>query len=529
MVDAGSRMGRGRERRGSAMRARRSPHHGPPSGPTHQRSLRRFGCLVAAVMVGLLVPAPLRGGAAVLLAAVAGIGLLQAVAVGFFASTARTRSLDPLTGLADAASFRAFVHAELDGSDRRLGLLWLELRQVGLLRSTFGREALEALYGTIALRLRRAVRSQDAVAHFGDGLFAVALRDSGDAEDFTRAAERLRAEVARPVVIAGTRVRPSWVVAGVAAPADGDTGDALLAAAETARDTAQAGPGEPFRRLAAGSCRAAEDRRHRRRELLEAAESGAFFPLFQPQLDLATGAVDRCEVLMRWQRADGGVTAPGMFLDELRLIDALPRVSDVVYRAAFHEAVAWRAAGLPLHRLAVNLDATQVAVAGWAEHLLAALGETALPPSSVEVEVSENILADADLAGLVDGLATLRRAGVAVSLDDFGTGYASLTQIADLPIDLVKIDARLLWDAARRGRTQIVVDGIVDLLRKLALPCVFEGVETPEHLALARRLGARWAQGFLVGRPMSAPELETRLVRPATSPRPMAPPRLVVG
>jgi EAL domain-containing protein (putative c-di-GMP-specific phosphodiesterase class I) len=137
-----------------------------------------------------------------------------------------------------------------------------------------------------------------------------------------------------------------------------------------------------------------------------------------------------------------------------------------------------------------------------------------LPATAVEVEVSENILEHADRTRLVDGLARLRAAGVRVSLDDFGRGYASLTQIADLPIDLVKIDASLLWDAAERTRTRLVVEGVVSLMRNLDLPCVFEGVETPAHLALARRLGARWAQGFLIGRPMPAPELEARLTRP---------------
>jgi EAL domain-containing protein (putative c-di-GMP-specific phosphodiesterase class I) len=324
-------------------------------------------------------------------------------------------------------------------------------------------------------------------------------------------------------------VRPSWAVAGVAAPEDGRTSADLLAAAETAREAAPAGPGEPFRRLAAGSCRAAEDRRDRQRELLAAVDGGAFFPLFQPQLDLSTNAVDRAEVLMRWQRTDGSVVAPGMFLDELRLIDALPRVSEVVYRVAFQEAASWHDVGLPLRRVAVNLDASQVAVRGWAEHLLAALAETTLAPSLVEFEVSENILAHAEPERLVEGLAALRAAGAAVSLDDFGTGYASLNQIADLPLDLVKIDARLVWDAARLERTELVVEGIVGLLRRLALPCVFEGVETPAHLALARRLGARWAQGFLIGRPMPAPELETRLVQPARLTRHVAPPRLLVG
>jgi EAL domain-containing protein (putative c-di-GMP-specific phosphodiesterase class I)/GGDEF domain-containing protein len=502
------------------MSPRPRPSIGSPPEPA--APLRRIGVVLAAVLAGLLVPAPLRGGATVLLVTLGGVALLQARAVGWFApARSAPRTLDPLTGLADAGAFRTFVHAELDGAERRIGLLWLELRQVGLLRSTFGREALESLYTTIAGRLRRSVRGDDGLAHFGDGLFAVALRDPGDPVGFARAAERLRAEVARPLLIAGTRVRPTWAAAGVAAPEDGRTADTLLAAAEAAREMASAEPGEPLRRLPAASRTAAEDRRHRQRELLQAAECGAFFPLFQPQLDLATGAIDRVEMLMRWRRTDGSVAPPAVFLDQLRELDALPRVSDGVYRAALGEAADWRAAGFAFSRLALNLDATQVAGADWAERLLALLATGPLAPADVEVEVSENILEHAQLDRLVDGLVVLRAAGVRVSLDDFGTGYASLSQIADLPLDLVKLDARLVWDAAASARTRLVVEGIVALMRKLDLPCVFEGVETPAHLALARALGARWAQGFLVGRPMPGPDLEARLsVRRARPARP---------
>lgn len=509
------------------MRPTRTPDLG---GRRDRRApLRRAALLLAAALLGLLVPAPLRGGAALVLLSTALVVLLQARALGWFACSPPRASLDPLTGLGDAAAFRTFVQAELDAAARPAGVLLLELRQVALLRSTFGREAVDSLCATMAARLRRSVRSGDGLAHFGDGLFAVAMRDPGGRTAFTRAAERVRREVAQPILVAGTRVRPSWDAAAVLAPEDGRCAADLLAAAEAAREMAVAEPGQPLRSLPAASRTAAEDRRRRQRELLEAEESGAFFPLFQPQLDLLTGRIDRAEVLMRWQRADGSVAPPSAFLDQLRELDALPRVSARVYGGALAEAAVWADAGLPFACLAVNLDSCQVAHPDWAARVLDVVAGAPLPATAVEVEVSENILEHADRTRLVDGLARLRAAGLRVSLDDFGRGYASLTQIADLPIDLVKIDASLLWDAAERTRTRLVVEGVVSLMRNLDLPCVFEGVETPAHLALARRLGARWAQGFLIGRPMPAPELEARLTRPRASAAPAGSPQAVLS
>jgi EAL domain-containing protein (putative c-di-GMP-specific phosphodiesterase class I) len=303
----------------------------------------------------------------------------------------------------------------------------------------------------------------------------------------------------------------SFNVAAVLAPEDGSTASELLAAGEASREAARTSPGEAVRWLRPNSRGDVARHRARLRELLEAKDSGAFFPVFQPQLDLRTGCVDRAEVLMRWQRADGTIAGPGEFLRELGEMGAVPAVSREVYATALAEAALCRASGFRLERLALNLDASQVESEDWSDELLRQIESSPLPPDAVEFEVSENILHHADLGLLKRGLQRLRDAAVGISLDDFGKGFASLTQIADLPIDLVKIDARLLWDAADGGRARAVIEGTVALMSRLGLPCVFEGIETPAHLDLVRRLDGRIGQGFLIGRPMQAPEFEALL------------------
>jgi len=300
---------------------------GDRTGRDRLHEARRTSVVLGAALAGVLVPAPLRGATALVLAALLAAVLALAAAVARRTRQAAQGSTDAITGLPDAASFRSFVADEVDRAGRPTGVLFLELRQTGLLGSTFGREALEWLYACFGARLRRAVRRGDGVAHFGGGLFTVALRNISDRDGLDQTADRLRRELARPLPLAGTSVHPRWNAAGVLAPADGASASDLLAAAETARELAAAEPGQPLRSLPAATRDAAEQRRHRCRELVDAEAAGAFFPLFQPQLDVATGAVDRAEVLMRWQRSDGSVAAPGIFLDELRQLDALPRVS----------------------------------------------------------------------------------------------------------------------------------------------------------------------------------------------------------
>jgi EAL domain-containing protein (putative c-di-GMP-specific phosphodiesterase class I) len=168
------------------------------------------------------------------------------------------------------------------------------------------------------------------------------------------------------------------------------------------------------------------------------------------------------------------------------------------------EARAWLEAGLGLRRIALNLDICQVQAEDWAEPLLAMIGAGGLSPDRVELEVSERILETADVERLAKGLTRLRQRGVLVSLDDFGAGYGSLTQLARLPVDLVKLDARLLWDADTTPRTRTLVQGVVALTTTLELPCLFEGIETPRQLALAHGVGARFGQGFHLSRPIEA-------------------------
>lgn len=479
------------------------------SAPLGRTAAALFG-LALAVLVLLVIPVVWRGTVMTIAMTTAGLGLWElGASVRWRLSAPGTASQD--RGIDDAAAFTRFVDAALAPPSARLGLLYLQLRQVSLLRATFGREAVEALFAALAGRLRDQIRGGDALAHLGDGLFAVALPGIADRAAFDAVAGRLRADVVAPLLVVGARLDPTFDMAAVLAPDDGATAAELLAAGEASREWAKTPPGEAVRWLAPTSRGEVAQRRARLRELLEARDSRAFFPVFQPQLDLATGRIDRAEVLMRWQRADGRIAGPGQFLGELGEMGALPSVSREVYATALAEAAVCRANGYGLERIALNLDATQVAGEDWADVLLEQIERSPLPATAVEFEVSENILKDADLKVLTRGLQRLRDAGVGVSLDDFGKGFASLTQIANLPIDLVKIDARLLWDAADGGRSLAVIEGTAALMSRLGLPCVFEGIETPVHLDLARRLDGRIAQGFFIGRPMPAPQFEALL------------------
>ncbi len=408
-----------------------------------------------------------------------------------------------------------------------LALVQLDVCHRDVLESAYGRPAFAALSRRLAERLIGSLRATDRVAVPAAGSIVLMIGDAADREAVAAVVERLLAALEAAFEVDGRPVELRVTVAAALvdedAVAEGGLWLALESAASSAREIEPGVVAWP-----SAACTATLDGCRRRRvELLEAAESSRFFPVFQPQLDLETGRFARVEVLMRWRRRDGTTAGPAEFLQDLRNLGRLAEVSASVYAAAFAQLRRWLGAGIDIQRIALNLDVSQVRGEDWAESLLAVVAASGVAPERVEFEISEHILEAAAIDGLATGLQRLRDAGVAISLDDFGAGYGSLTQLARLPVDLVKLDARLLWDAETNPRTRTLMQGVVALTAMLGLPCVFEGVETAGQLDLARVMGARLAQGYHLGRPASATQIEAALGQPfplALPLRPASPP-----
>lgn len=397
------------------------------------------------------------------------------------------------------------LHRAVDaGGQGRLALIQIEVDARGMLSAAYGRHAVAALTQVAAAQLARELRHADRVAVAAPGSIVVMLADVDQRSLVEAVVARLLPSLQGRFEREGRFVRVPCIIAATLATDAAARRLGIWLALESAANAAATLPLGACGWPSVAETADLDGSRRTRLELLEAADAARFFPVYQPQLDFVTGCFDRVEVLMRWRRKDGSVAGPGAFLDDLRALGRLPAVSEHVYTAALQEARSWLETGLDLRRIALNLDLCQVEAEGWADPLLRMIAAAGLSPDRVELEVSERILEAADIDRLARGLARLRDRGVLVSLDDFGAGYGSLTQLARLPVDLVKLDARLLWDADTTPRTRTLVQGVVALTTTLELPCLFEGIETPRQLALAHGVGARFGQGFHLSRPIEA-------------------------
>jgi EAL domain-containing protein (putative c-di-GMP-specific phosphodiesterase class I) len=244
-------------------------------------------------------------------------------------------------------------------------------------------------------------------------------------------------------------------------------------------------------------------------DLALAVEAGQLRLEYQPVADLRTGEVLGVEALVRWQHPTLGLLPPGEFIGLSEETGDIEAIGCWVLETAVRQLARWRATMEHCDSLwvAVNLSLYQLPN----PHSLAAikriLSDPAVQTENVVLEVTESALA-ADVDGGIASLNSLKVLGVRLAVDDFGTGFSSLSTLASLPVDILKIDRAFVSGHASGPRSVPVLDAILVLADKLSLAVIAEGIEEREQLDLLRRLGCSTGQGYFLARPAPAPAIE---------------------
>jgi len=237
---------------------------------------------------------------------------------------------------------------------------------------------------------------------------------------------------------------------------------------------------------------------------------------YQPKIEIASGRMLGVEALVRWAHPTRGLVPPGDFIPLAEERGLIVPIGRWVIQAACRQIRDWRSAGFVAPSVAVNLSARQFVSDTLVEDLVHALALYGLAPPDLEVELTESVLmADPQRANEV--LGQLHAMGVRISIDDFGTGYSSLSYLKRFPAHTVKIDRSFISGLPSDPDDTAITQAVIAMAHSLGLTVVAEGVETAEQLSLLRDLGCDEAQGYLLGRPMPAADLQARL-EPAPAP-----------
>jgi EAL domain-containing protein (putative c-di-GMP-specific phosphodiesterase class I) len=252
-------------------------------------------------------------------------------------------------------------------------------------------------------------------------------------------------------------------------------------------------------------------------ELRRAVPAGELVLHYQPKLDLQSGALSGAEALVRWAHPKRGLLPPGRFIPLAEDSSLIVTLGESVLLQACLQARIWHEAGLRDKTVAVNLAARQLRDAGFVDTVKSVLQTTGLPPSSLELEITESaIIHDIDRAtGLLHQLKAL---GVALSIDDFGTGYSSLSALRSFPVDKLKIDRSFIHEIDTSASAAAVVLAVISFARTLGMRVIAEGVETAGQAGFLQRHGCDEIQGYLVARPLPSQEVLERFRQPVVMP-----------
>jgi predicted signal transduction protein with EAL and GGDEF domain len=285
------------------------------------------------------------------------------------------------------------------------------------------------------------------------------------------------------------------------APEHGMTPEQLLANADLALYQSKSAGRNGYRVFDARMEAKARERRAIELDLRHALQRDEFELLYQPVVNIATGACSGMEALLRWNRGDE-IVPPTKFIPIAEDIGLIGSIGEWAIRKACNDAMAW-----PAHiRLAVNLSPLQFGKGDLKEIVLGALIVSGFPPHRLDLEVTESVLLEGNEKNL-EILRSLKDIGVQIALDDFGTGYSSLTYLSMFPFNKVKIDRSFVSGMVDRPDCAAIVCSIINLGHNLNMTTVAEGVETDEQLIMLRVAGCFEAQGYLFSRPGPMSEL----------------------
>jgi diguanylate cyclase (GGDEF)-like protein len=415
---------------------------------------------------------------------------------------------DPVTGLLDRRRFLDLLAAEVDGLGERPGsvaVLLVDLDGFRRINRDLGHVVGDRLLFSAGRRLLSAARSGDVVARAGGDEFVVMSRSPSGSSRVVDLAESILAAFDDPFDLGVEVITVTASVGVVVSDRPGAPAESLVGDAEAALERNRRGS----RRFEVFDEQLRERIRYRAeigRELAAALAADELAFHYQPIVDIASGRIASVEALARWHHPERGAISPELFVP---IAEETGCAQELLERLLDHAAAEFPliAAADPAGSvsLAINVASTQLT----SELLIAAVGELigriGVEPRRVVVEISESALtgaADAYLARVSE----LRALGVRVSLDDFGIASTSIAQLRSLPIDQIKLDRSFVAGLGEASADAALAAGVLPLARALGIEVVAEGIETEGQLAHLFALGYRRGQGYMLARPVAAPE-----------------------
>ena len=411
---------------------------------------------------------------------------------------------DALTGLPNRILFRQNLEARLKTATAggpTAVIFLLDLDGFKDVNDTLGHDVGDGLLQGVADRLSRLCRDDDLVCRLGGDEFAILTAGLTEQQAFNFARDVMD-EVSLAYQVSEREIKIGTCI-GVAISDDESGTDELFKQADLALYEAKSfGSGHACVFQSQMQTRLTEKRSFEA-DLKQALRKGELEVFYQPQVNTITREICGYEALMRWFHPIRGQVHPSDFIPVAENIGLIHELGDWVLSTACIEAVRWPRS----LKVAVNLSPVQFRSRNLIQSVVTILTQSGLDPNRLELEITESVLLDKNEQTL-ETLKELKAVGIQIAMDDFGTGYSSLGSLRSFPFDKIKIDRSFIRDVTTRVDAVAIVKLVTGVARSLGMTTIAEGIETEEQFACVKQVGCEQVQGYLIGRPVPAAQLD---------------------
>ncbi|MFA6264242.1 MAG: EAL domain-containing protein [Pseudolabrys sp.] len=417
---------------------------------------------------------------------------------------------DQLTGLPNRRSFDDMMFDRIVSMDPAFGLLVIDIDNLKIVNDTMGHVVGDSLIQEVAARLTELV--PNGACRIGGDEFAVLADGCRDHAELAATADKIVAAMRSSFECGGYTIIPQITMGGVVYELDGVDPELLRQNADFAlyhAKTVNRGGYEMFARDLRTSIAM---RMSTIRTVGDALNEERVLPFYQPLIALSDGAIHGFEALARIRLDNGNIISAGQFQAALSDASTAFRLTDQMLTHIARDMRGWLDAGINVKHVGINLSTADFHRGDLEQRLANAFEAASVPLDRLVLEVTEGVFMDGSDAKVVRVIEKLRKKGLTVALDDFGTGFASLTHLIRFPVDTIKIDKSFVDRMLTDRPSQMVVELLIDLSRKLDMHIVAEGIETQAQAGWLRALGCQTGQGYFFGKPVDV-VATTKLLR----------------
>ncbi len=418
--------------------------------------------------------------------------------------------LDSLTGLLNRRAFHTRLKRVLRKARKQssnVGMILLDLDHFKHVNDTIGHGAGDHLLRVFSRRMVRSVTAARAgmgeaagpvyFARLGGDEFALLIEGVSSVAEMTALATLAKQQMKAPIIYSGGSVNGDLSAGCALYPRDAANASDLMRCADTALNDMKLTGRGGVRVFNVHMAHAAETVARQLRRARNLVADDLIEPFYQPQLQLDGLTVCGFEALLRWRDGSGRIQGPAAITEAFRNYELATQVGGRVQERVFADIASWRARGLAVQPIAINVAPVEFLSDDFAERFLARLAHYQIPHNLIEVEVTEHALVERGADHVIRALRMFKAAGIRIMLDDFGVGQSALVHLTDYPVDGIKIDRSFIKEMTQGGPHHAIVKTLVELGPALSLSVIAEGIEGSDQLAALRRIGCHVGQGFL--------------------------------